>query len=62
MKNLIILENLHNNKATQLYGLQKVLDPFVSYIEIFWWILWFSVLTFLIYTLFKELHKKYKQQ
>ncbi len=61
MTNLIILENLHGNKATQLYGLQKTLEPFVSYIEIFWWTLWFTVLTFLIYTFLKELYKKYKQ-
>ena len=61
-KKIIVLKELQGNPEVQLYGLQKIMQPYVNEIKIFWWTLWFAVITFLIFKLAKEFISKQNKQ
>ena len=52
-KEYIITRGLEGNDPTQLKGVQIFLEPYVEYIIVFWWIVFFSTLGVLTYKLLK---------
>ena len=52
-KEYIITRGLEGNDPTQLKGVSIFLEPYVEYIIIFWWIVFFSTLGVLMYKLLK---------
>ena len=48
-ESLIILEGLEGNLPTMLNPMQVFFFEHLSILIIFWWTVWFTVLTFLLY-------------
>lgn len=62
-KELIILDFLTGNEPATLFPLQVFLQNHLAVITIFWWIIWISVIVFLVsyYILFPLLKNKFTQ-
>ena len=47
-KKYIVLKGLEGNPPAELNAVQLFLEPYVNYIIAFWWILWWSVLIYMV--------------